>query len=216
MIPLITLAVVTQFSTESGPLWLRIAFGAVAGVVFFFAIFIRELILSLLALSKGIAVRSVTLFAFGGLREVDEATSRPSNDVILAVGGLCANLIIAGIFFVIHTLLASSAPMAIDAMLQWLAFLCFTLALFHFIPSFPLDGGLVFRAILWKVLDNNEKATRIASWISWTIGILIVFGGVFLLVFTVERFTGAFLVAIGLILQNAATRSRKQPRSAVS
>ena len=60
------------------------------------------------------------------------------------------------------------------------------------------------------MLGDAHRSTQIAGWISWVLGIIIAIGGILILVFTIERFTGVFLVVIGLILQNAATHSRHQ------
>lgn len=207
---LITLAVSTQFSTEHYSLSSRIMFGGAASVLFFFAILIREFLLSLIAINKGIAVESVTIFAFGGLMQVDQETTTPAHELLLAVAGMLCNLIIAGILFIAYTVLKQTGQMVTDVLLQWLAFLCFMLTLFHIIPGFPLDGGRILRAILWKILHDSRRATLAASWTGWGIGLILTVGGILLLILTLERFTGVFLIAIGLILQNAATHGRRQ------
>ncbi len=206
---LITFAVTTQFSTDY-PFWLRIASGIGASLLFFTAIGIRELVIILVATYKGIDVESVTFFAFGGLLEVDSKTTSPAHESMLSLTGMLGNLIITGIFYISYIFLPETVPIMVNVIIKWLAFLCFTLTLFHIVPGYPLEGGRIFRAILWKVLNNGRRATQIASWVSWVLGIGIVIAGILMLVFTIERFTGVFLVAIGLILQNAATHSRRQ------
>jgi len=206
---LITFAVTTQFSTDY-PFWLRITSGVGASLLFFTTIVIRELAFILLAIYKGIDVKSVTFFAFGGLLEVDPETTSPSHEFMLSITGMLGNLIITSIFYFSHILLSGVVPMMVGVIVKWLAFLYFTLALFHIIPGYPLEGGRLFRAILWKVLGNGHRAAQIAGWISWVFGIAIVIGGILILFFSIERFTGVFLIAIGLILQNAATHSRRQ------
>ncbi|MFC2011096.1 site-2 protease family protein [Chloroflexota bacterium] len=206
---LISLAVATQFPTESS-LWLRIALGVATAVFFFLAMIIRELILLIIAVYKGVAIESVTVFAFGGLLQFDRDTTTPSHELLLAVAGMLCNLIIAGIFYFAYVLQGDTAQIMIDVILKWLAFIYFTLTLFHIIPAFPLEGGRILHTILWKALNDIRQATRISSWIGWTSGLILVAGGIFILTFTVERFTGAFSIGIGLILQNAATHSRRQ------
>jgi len=183
----------------------------VAGIIFFFAILLREFVLLFLALYKGVVVENITVFAFGGLLQVDQETSTPSHEILLALAGMLCNLMIAGTFYFTYVLLGKTDQIVIDVLLKWLAFLYFTLSLFHIIPGFPLEGGRIIHAILWKAF-NAQQATRIASWIGWVIGLIISVGGILILVFTVERFTGVFLIGIGLILQNAATHSLRQPK----
>jgi len=206
----ISWAVSTQFSTEN-PLFLRIAFGVTASILFFFAILLREIILLLLAVYKGVVVETVTVFAFGGLLHVDRETTTPSRELLLAIAGMLCNLVITIIFYFTNLLLDNTEQIVIDVILKWLAFLYFTLSLFHLMPAFPLEGGRILHAMLCKAINNVQRATRIAGWTSRVIGLLIMAGGILILVYTVERFTGVFLIGIGLILQNAATHSLRQP-----
>ncbi|MFC1847255.1 hypothetical protein ACFLW5_00350 [Chloroflexota bacterium] len=206
---LLTGAVTTQFSTGYS-FWIRIASGAIAGVTFFLAITFRELLLVLMAIYKGIDVKSVTLFTFGGLIEVDQKTTSPRHEFMLTISGILGNIAITGIFYITHILLAGTIHIIVGVIIKWLAFLYFSLTIFHVVPAYPLEGGRFLRAILWKVLGDVHRSTQIAGWISWVLGIIITIGGILILVFTVERFTGVFLVVIGLILQNAATHSRRQ------
>ncbi|MFC2047835.1 hypothetical protein ACFLSK_00175 [Chloroflexota bacterium] len=163
-----------------------------------------------MAIYKDVEVRRITVFAFGGLLQVDQETTTPSHELLLAIAGMLCNLIIAAIFYFIYVLISNTEQTTIDVIPKWLAFLYFTISLLHIIPGFPLEGGRILHVMLWKTFDNTQKATRIAGWIGWVIGLIITVGGILILVFTVERFTGVFLIVIGLILQNAATQSRKQ------
>ncbi len=206
---LITAAVVTQFSTAY-PLWQRIVLGIVASLLFFTAITIREFVLSFIATHKGITVKRVTLFLFGGVHEVAKESTLPSLELLLAVAGMLSNLIIAGIFYVAYFGLAHTGGIITDVLIQWLAFIYFMLAIFHFIPGFPLDGGRVLRAYLWKATDNYERTTRIASWAGWGVGVIFTIGGIMVMVFTQQWFVGILLAFPGLVLQNAATHSRRQ------
>ncbi len=206
---LITAAVVTQFSTAY-PLWQRIMLGVAASFLFFITLTIRELVLSFIATSKGIPVESVTLFVFGGVPQIAKEATSPILELLSAVVGLLSNLIIAGIFYVVYLIMAHGGNIIIDVLVQWLAFIFFMLALFHFIPAFPLDGGRVLRALLWKATDNYERVTRIASWTGWSVGLIFTIGGILIIIFTQQWFVGILLAFPGLVLQNAATQSRRQ------
>jgi len=119
-------------------------------------------------------------------------------------------VIIALIFYVLYIVLAHTGSIVVDVLIQWLAFIFFMLTLFHFIPGFPLDGGRLLRALLWKAAGNYERATRIASWTGWGIGLLFTIGGIMVLIITRQWFVGILLAFPGLVLQNAATHSRRQ------
>lgn len=209
---LISAAVVTQFSTAY-PLWQRIMLGIAASFLFLVAITIRESVISFIATRKGITVKRVTLFVFGGVPQIDQEAISPALELLLAVVGLLFNLIVAGIFYVVYLVLARTGNIIVDVLVQWLAFIYFMLALFHFIPGFPLDGGRVLRALLWKATGNYERVTNIAAWIGWGFGLLFTIGGIMILVITTQEwFIGVLLMFPGLVLQNAATHSRRQAR----
>ncbi|MFC1953224.1 site-2 protease family protein [Chloroflexota bacterium] len=211
---IITWAITTQFSTDI-QFWVRVGSGAGASALFFTTIVIRQLILVVLASYKGINVKSVTIFAFGGLLEVDQEKTSPAQELMLALAGILSNLVITCIFYLVYVIRAQTGPIMINVIIKWLAFLYFTLTLFHFLPGYPLEGGRIFRAILWKSLNDGRRATQIVTWTSWTLGLIITVGGIFILVFTIESFTGVFLIVISLILQNAATHSRRVLNKAV-
>ena len=203
---LITLAVSTQFSVDN-PFWMRVAAGAGAAALYFGAIIVREMPLILMALYKGIDVKSVTFFIFGGLLEVDQKTTSAAHEMLLSLVGFFVNLLIAGIFYLVSVLAARF--MTLEIITKWLAFLFFTLSLFHIVPGYPLEGGRAFRSLLWRILDNGEKSLKIANWVSWVLGLMIAVGGLLFILFTVERLMGVFFLIAGLVLQNAATHSRR-------
>jgi CBS domain-containing protein len=81
------------------------------------------------------------------------------------------------------------------------------LALFNMIPGFPLDGGRVLRAVVWKFTNSFYRATRVAA----STGQLVALGFIGLGVFTIFNgalFNGLWLTFIGWFLQNAATNSQ--------
>lgn len=208
---LITSAVVTQFSTGY-PLLHRIMLGIIASLIFFMVIVIREFVLSFIAIRKGMSLRSITLFLFGGVRQIEKEATRPALELLLAAVGMLFNLIIAGIFYILYFVMLRTGSIMVDVLMQWLAFIWFMLALFHFVPGFPLDGGRILRAVLWKATNNYQRVTRIASWTGWVFGVIATIGGIVVMIFTQQWFVGVLLAFPGLVLQNAATHSRRQSR----
>ncbi len=206
---LITAAVSTQFSTAY-PIWQRVILGITASLLFFMAITIREFVIRLIATIKGIQIKTITLFVFGGLPQIARETNLPGLDLLLAVVGMLSNLIIAGIFYAVYFVLAYTGNIIIEVVVQWLAFIYFMLALFHFLPGLPLDGGRVLRAFLWKVTGNYERVTSVLTWVGWPMGLFFIAGGTWILITTQQWFVGILLAFPGLVLQNAATHSRRQ------
>jgi CBS domain-containing protein len=66
------------------------------------------------------------------------------------------------------------------------------LAIFNLIPGFPLDGGRVLRAILWKLTGNLRTATRWATRVGQAIALLFILAGIW------TFFTGNFLDGLWL------------------
>jgi len=201
--------VVTQFP-EAYPLWQRIVLGIAASLLFLLAVSIREIVLSFLALSRGISVKRVTLFVFGGASRITRGDTLPVLELLLAAAGLLSNLIIAGIFYAVHSVLVNTGNVIIDGLILWLAFMYFMLALFHFIPGFPLDGGRLLRTLLWKATGDYDRATGIACWTGQGIGLLLIAGGILLLILAHQWFNGLVLIFVGWVLHIAAAQSRRQ------
>ena len=206
---LVPAAVITQFP-PTYPLWQRAVLGIFASLMLFGAVAVRELVLGFIAIRKGIAVESVTLFVFGGVSQLDSETSSPSLELLLAASGQLINIIIAGIFSIIYFVLKGSGNIMIEVLMQWMAFIWFMLVMLHFIPGFPLDGGRALRVFLWRLTTDYIRATRITSWLGWGFGLVMTAGGISLLVLTPELFAGLVLVVFGILLQNAATNSRRR------
>jgi len=206
---LIIAIVVTQFP-EAYPFWQRIILGVAASLLFFIAVSIREIILNFLALSRGIPVKRVTLFAFGGVSQITKEGTLPVLELLLAAAGLLTNLIIAGIFYAAHSVLVNTANVMIDGLILWSAYMYFMLTLFHFIPGFPLDGGRFLRILLWKATGDYDRATGIASWAGQGFGLLLIVCGILLLVLTRQWFNGLALIFVGWVLYIAAAQSRRQ------
>jgi len=206
---LIAAVVVTQFP-EAYPLWQRIALGIAASLLFFVSVGIREFVLSYLAISRGAPLKRVTLFVFGGVAQITKESTRPILELLLAVAGLLSNLIIAAIFYGVYIVLVSTGSIMVAGLIQWLAFIYFMLALFHFIPAFPLDGGRLLRAVLWRATGDYDRVTRNATWTGWGVGLLFIVGGILILVFTRQWFVGILLAPMGWVLLLAAAQSRRQ------
>ncbi len=206
---LITAITVTQF-TEAYPLWQRISLGIATSLLFFISVSIREFTTLLTAISRGIPVKRITLFVCGGVSQISKESTSPMLELLMAAAGLLSSLIIAGVLYVIYGILANAGSTVISGVIQWLAFIYFMLFLFHFIPGLPLDGGRMLRALLWKATGDYERATLIAGWSGWVIGLLCIAGGILWLIADLQWFNGLALVGLGWILLTVASQSRRQ------
>lgn len=194
------------------PLALHWTVGIVTSLLFFASILAHELAHSLVGRANDIPIKSITLFIFGGVAQMTREAKSAGAELKMAAAGPACSLAIAGLFYLIW-LFTQNVIQPVAALASWLAFINVALAVFNLIPGFPLDGGRVFRSILWRVTGNYMRSTRIATRVGQGTGYLFILGGVlivFLQPFGLGWFSGLWLVFIGWFLGNAASASYRQ------
>lgn len=185
----------------------------IAGVLFFLSILAHELAHSVVARSRGLTVKSITLFALGGVAQIENEATEPNTEFWMGIVGPISSVVI-GIIFLAMALLLGWTPMAATdtpslAILVWLGYINISLAIFNMIPGFPMDGGRVLRAVIWWVTGSADRSTMAAARAGQIIAAgLIVFG--IILLFTGGGFGGLWLALIGLFLHDAAKASYGQ------
>src|SRR6185503_12966094 len=163
--------------------------GALIALLFFGSVLAHELSHALVARRYGLKVKEITLFIFGGAATLEGETKRPLDEALIAGVGPLTSLLIGGILLGIDAIIKQPQMAAITG---WLGFINLTLGFFNLIPGFPMDGGRILHAILWKLRGDRSVATRNAA------GVFLIFQGSDLL------FTGVWFALIGWFLSNAA------------
>lgn len=146
-------------------------------LLFFGSVLLHELAHAWTAQARGVPVRRITLFIFGGLAQMGRELRSPRGEFVVALAGPATSLLLAvlwGGVFMAGRLLHAPTVAFIGA---WLAVQNLFLAVFNMIPGFPLDGGRVFRAFLWRVSGDYLFASRVATLGGQGIGWLFVAGG---------------------------------------
>jgi len=183
--------------------------GTAGTLLFFTSILIHELSHSVVAQTKGIPVQGITLFAFGGVSQTRMDAESPGDEFQIAGVGPLTSLILAGIAALVWYFGRSAGlSLPIVAVAAYLAWVNTLLAVFNLLPGFPLDGGRLFRSIIWRFTHNIKRATRIASTGGQILGFsLIAFG--FLQLFSPgpNFIGGLWFILIGWFLNNAAQSS---------
>ncbi|HHX45152.1 MAG TPA: CBS domain-containing protein [Chloroflexi bacterium] len=201
----------------------------VAALLFFASVLAHELAHSLVAKARGVPVRNITLFLFGGVSNIQREPDTPQHEFVMAIVGPLTSLVVGGLLLVLAGVLAGPIAAAptdpgnvigqlspITTMVYWLGSINVVLGLFNLTPAFPLDGGRVLRSILWAATDNLRRATRWASWISQGIAWLMIVAGIAMVFGVTIPFFGTGLVGglwlafIGWFLSNAASQSYRQ------
>ena len=181
---------------------------AIASLLLFASVLAHELGHSFVAQSKGIPVRSITLFVFGGVASIERDTERPGDEFRIAIAGPLVSALIGGISLAL--LLLAPVPDAVAAILEYLTWANLVLAVFNLVPGYPLDGGRVLRAVVWAMTDNRDRATRIAARAGVVVGYLFMLGGVVYALALNSLVSGIWLAAIGWFLRGAAEQSYQQ------
>ena len=192
--------------------WLYWVMGIIASLAFFASVVAHELAHSLVGRANGIPITNITLFIFGGVANMTREATRPDAELKMAAAGPLCSLIIGGLFGLLWVGI-TDMPEPMSTMILWLAVMNGVLAAFNLIPGFPLDGGRVFRSLLWRYTGSYERSTRIAARLGQGIGFLFILGGVliaFLHPFRLSWFDGIWIVCIGWFLQSAASASYRQ------
>lgn len=194
-----------QFSTVT-----HIVMGVVGTLLFFASLLAHELSHSLVARTKGIPVQGITLFIFGGISRTRMEAESPGDEFQIAGIGPLVSLILAALFGLLWRAgNAAGWSEAVTGVAAYLASINLLLAIFNLLPGFPLDGGRLFRSIIWKVTGDLQKATRIASWGGRFLGYLLIGFGIFRL-FSANILGGLWLILIGWFLNNAAEASYQE------
>jgi Zn-dependent protease len=175
--------------------------GAVISLLFFGSVLAHELSHAVLARRFGLRVRDITLFIFGGAASLEGDPERPRDEALIAAAGPLTSLAIGGVLLGVDVVVGQPQ---LAAIVGWLGFINITLGLFNLIPGFPMDGGRILRAILWKVRGDRIAATRNAAAVGRLFGYLLIGAGVFLIFQGLSPFNGVWLALIGWFLSNAA------------
>jgi Zn-dependent protease len=150
--------------------------GAITALLLFGSVILHELGHSIVAQRYKIPVRSITLFVFGGVSQITAEPPSALAEFWIAIAGPTTSLLLAGLLWAITPLVSAVAPVL--AVTRYLAIINATLAAFNLIPGFPLDGGRVFRAVVWAISKNLRRATLIAANVGRGIAFIFILVGV--------------------------------------
>src|ERR1035437_8051814 len=145
----------------------------------FLSLVLHELGHSVVARKYGIPIKSITLFIFGGVAEMEGEPPTPQSEFRMAIAGPIVSILIAIICYPLYLSgLRLGWPIQLTGVLFYLSWINGMLAVFNLIPAFPLDGGRLLRAILWGRKHNFRQATRTASSIGAAFGMGLIFLGI--------------------------------------
>ncbi len=194
------------------PIAMMVGAGLLTSLIYFSSVVIHELSHSLVAIHEKIGIKSITLFFLGGVAEMESEPKSAGDEFRMAIAGPLASLVLGAIFLGIFFGIGEADSLAgqfFSAVSYYIGFINVFLAVFNLIPGFPLDGGRVFRSLIWAITKDLSRSTRIAANIGRVFGYLFIAFGVFQ-IFTSNFSNGIWLVLIGWFLTNAAVSSYSQ------
>jgi Zn-dependent protease len=207
----------------------RWGLAVVAALLFFLSLLAHEMAHSLVARARGVPVRSITLFLFGGVSNIEHDPDSPKSEFLITIVGPLTSFVIGVVLLVLGSIMAAPFSSAVSnpqaaferlgplaLIVMWLGSINLLLGVFNLIPGFPLDGGRILRSILWSITGDLRRATQWASWAGQTVAFLFMFLGISMVFGTRVPFFGSGLIGglwlafIGWFLYAAAVQSYRQ------
>ena len=215
---LITFSLAAQFHAvnrnwSDAVVWATAIF---TGVLFFACLFAHELSHALVAKAHGIPIHKITLFLLGGVAQIEKEASDAKTEFWMAIVGPITSGVLGLILLALARVAGwtpwSSPTTPGTALLLWLGYINLGLGAFNMIPGFPLDGGRVLHAVLWRVMDDADRSTRAAAFVGQVIAVLFIAFGI-LRFFQGAVLGGLWIAFIGWFLLQAAGATYMQVRS---
>jgi Zn-dependent protease len=180
---------------------------AATAALFFGSVLAHELSHALVARRFGLKVEGITLFIFGGVTTIDSESRTPREEALIAIAGPATSIAIGLALLAVDAVVGQPQ---IGALVGWLGFINLALGAFNLIPGFPMDGGRVLRALLWRMRGDRLLATRNAAAVGRALAYLLIGLGVFIALQPGGVFNGIWLALIGWFLSNAAESTAVQ------
>jgi Zn-dependent protease len=181
-------------------------FGLGTTVVFFLSIFIHEYAHAAVAKMEGLDVVEIVLHPFGGLTRFRSEPDTPRAEFRVAIAGPAASFLLAVLFAVLATAATSIEADILVILSATLAVGNFLLAVFNLFPGYPLDGGRVLRAYLWRSGKDLNEATILTGRCGQVIAAMMMIFGLLVALFRGDFFTGFWAMLVGFFLWDSAKR----------
>ena len=194
------------------PLPESLAFGALAALALFASVVVHEFAHALTARRFGIRTSAITLFLFGGVATIDDEAPTPRAEALVALAGPAASIVLgliaAGALLVTERLVPGRAGTALGLLSAYLAIANGVLAAFNLVPAYPMDGGRVLRAVLWRRGGDRDAATRGAARLGIGFAIALIAAGIALAVVAHNALYGWYAVLGGFVLRQGRAELR--------
>ncbi len=185
----------------------------------FLSVFGHELSHALMARAEGIEIEEIVLHPFGGLARMRSEPENPRAEFRIAVAGPAASFLFGILAFAGSKVAALGNYNATVVVFYFLAWGNLLLAVFNLLPGYPLDGGRVLRAMLWRRSGNIKLATRMSGICGVLVAAIVILFGIYIMIAPNWRasqpyFMGTWSILVGLFLLDTAAKVVKTSRGA--
>jgi len=189
------------------------ALGLGSALLLFASILAHEFGHALVARRRGVEIEEIDLWLLGGVARMSGRPQSASDELSFALAGPAVTAVVALVFGALALVLPSSAPAVLRAVVRYQAEVNLLILGFNLVPAFPLDGGRVARALLWRRSGNITQATDTAAGLGRAFGYVLIGGGILLSLDGLLE--GLWFAVIGFFLVAAASAERAQEQVVV-
>jgi Zn-dependent protease len=195
------------------------AVGAVAAAVLFASVVVHELAHALTARRFGVRTSSIALFLFGGVATLEAEPPNPRAGALVALAGPAMSAAIAfaalGALHVVDAIVPVRYADVAASILAYVTFANAVLAAFNLIPAYPMDGGRVLRALLWRLRGDRDRATATAALVGIGFGLCFAVGGLVAVAATRTWQFAWYLIVAGYLVRTSWVQYRALRRATV-
>jgi Zn-dependent protease len=187
----------------------------IAAVLFFGSIVLHELGHAFEARRSGMRVEGIDLWFFGGLAKLDRDSESPGEEFRVAAAGPAVTLLLFAIAAAVSATLYGADEVMdvvrlrdgvatpVELLVSWFALMNAVLFVFNLLPAFPLDGGRIARAAVWKVTGDRTKGTVAAARLGQGFGFLLIAYGAYQLLAD-DDWSGVWWLVLGWLIAGSA------------
>jgi len=195
---------ISELFSQTKDITTSFIFGLFTTLILFASILFHELAHAVVARWENVEVLEIVIHPFGGLARLRREPDTPRAEFRIAVAGPVASFFLTLVFLGLMWAFSGLEKNILEPLSGWLALWNFLLAVFNLFPGYPLDGGRVLRALLWKRGKDLNEATILTGRFGQIIGVVLIVFGLFIALVRGGDFTGFWTMLVGLFLYSSA------------